>query len=214
MDFLTAVQRVQEACSEEQTSSVSGLTAGSLDQKFVNFVTEAYRIANTWKRWPWAVGTTTVTELASPLFTLDTTVLELTLVTYKGFPLNSSLTYDDLIYRFYATGGSAQVADPVYAAMKDFDTLFVYPTPADASPATNIEVRGFGVIADPTADTDVLAGPAQYHDAVVQLAYAIACRKHFGDTALGQVEEKRAYSMLQRVATKARRGNARPRIRT
>lgn len=214
MDFLTAVQRVQDACSEEQASVAVGAAAGSLDEKFANFVREAYRTANAWKRWPWTKAETAVAALANPLFTIDASVEEADMVTYNGVPLVDKYTYEDLINMFATQIAGAQEGTPAYYAMKDDTTIFTYPTSTDANPEANLVVYGYVTVDDPATDGTNLVGRTSYHDAVVQLAYSIAVRKHFGDPEEAKLEEARAYSMLQRVATKARRGQARPRIRT
>lgn len=214
MNFLQAVQRVQDACSEAQATAAVGAAAGSLDEKFANFVREAYRTANTWKRWPWAKSDVGVTQLANPLFTVDPTLVEADIIIYGGAVVNDSLSYEDILNRYpQALLGTATGA-PQFAAMKDYNTLFLYPTPTDANPETLITINGYIEIADPATDATVLAGSAQYHDAVVQLAYAIAVKKHFGDAKEAELEEAKAFRMLQRVASKARRGNSIPRIRS
>jgi len=214
MNFLQAVHRVQDACSEAQATVAVAAIAGSLDEKFAGFVREAYRTANTWKRWSWAKADTAVTALANPLFTVDPTLVEVSAVVYGGALLSDKLTYEDILWMYPQAINGGIEGVPQHAAMKDYNTLFLFPTPIESNPHTLITIIGYIEIPDPVADTTVLLGSSQYHDAIVQLAYGLAVRKHMGNAKEADGEDAKGFAMLQRVATKERRGASRPRIRT
>jgi len=213
VNLLQAVNATLRACSEAEVAAALTAPAGSVGQKFTEIVLEAYRMANTMRRWPWAKGITTVTAGATAdLFIPDPNLLEVIAVTYSGSPLSDRYTYEELL-AIMPGGGQIQSGVPTHFAMRDFDTLFVYPRPTDVAPETLVQVYGYSAIADPATDATALAGPSQYHDAIVQLAYAIAKDKHFGSDSEANSARLRAEEMFRVVFARSRRNKALPRIR-
>lgn len=211
MDFLTAVNKTLTACSEATVTSVT-VAPSAQTQKFAGFISEAYREANMLKRWPWQKGVTTVTAgLSANTFVPAANLLEIVSVSYSGYPLSDRYTFEELQQILPQLG--AQQGRPTHFAMQDFNTIFVYPAPTEVAPETLVQVYGYQDIPDLVADTDVLAGPAAYHDAVVQLAYAIAKDKHFGSVSEAAPARALAIKMLRTVFARARRNKAAPRIR-
>lgn len=213
MQFIELVRRVQDACSEPQASVAIGAPAGSLDEKFTNYCLRAVRQGTLWTDWPWDIVESAVTATASPtLFTLDPTQRKIVTVLYNGTPLNTQLTYDDLRVAYASQLDTAPASTPLYAALKDDSTLFLWPAPPSGS--TNlIVVRGYRTPVVPTADTDVLAGPDAYHDALVQLAVSYAVREHFGNVQEANNDFAKAQTLFRTVSVGYRKTPARPRWR-
>jgi len=211
MNFLEAVNATLTACSEAAVTSVTAApTAQTL--KFTGFVKAAYREGNMLKRWPWQKGITTVTAgVTVDRFTPAVELLEIVSVTYKGASLSDRYTYEELTRIAPQAGG--QAGTPTHFAMQDFNTVYVYPQPVDVAPETLVQVYGYQDIPDLLLDADVLAGPAAYHDAVVQLAYAIAKDKHFGSVSEASSARALAIKMFRTVFARSRRNKAAPRIR-
>jgi len=211
MNLLQAVNATLTACSEATVTSVTvAPTAQTL--KFTEFVKEAYREGNMLKRWPWQKGLTSVTAGATPeLFVPAVSLLEISTVTYNGNVLSDRYTYEELTQIAPQLG--AQTGTPTHFAMRDFNTIYVFPQPVDVAPETLVQVYGYQDIPDPALDTDVLAGPAAYHDAVVQMAYAIAKDKHFGSVSEASSARTLAVKMFRTVFARSRRNKAAPRIR-
>jgi len=211
MNLLQAVNATLTACSEAAVTSVIAAPAAQT-LKFTEFVKEAYREGNMLKRWPWQKGITTVTAGATPdTFVPSVSLLEISTVMYKGATLSDRYTFEELLQISPQIG--SQLGNPTHFAMQDFNTIFVFPQPTDVAPETLMQVNGYQDIPDPALDTDVLAGPAAYHDAVVQLAYAIAKDKHFGSVSEANSARTLAIKMFRTVFSRARRNKAAPRIR-
>jgi len=212
MNYQEAVNAVLRACSEAESADIVAAVAGTTEAKFREFFNEAYRTVNTFKRWPWARATTAVTSLGGGGFQLAPTVLETIAVTYNSVLLSEQYSYEDLLY--LRSGMQAPlVGQPQFMASPTYGQIYLFPEPTDPLPETLISVLAYVAIPDPTVNADLLAGPAQYHDAVVQKAYAIAQDKHFGDAAAAKAAHQRADQLIQRVATKSRIYKSRPRIR-
>jgi len=212
LNYLQATNAVLRACSEAEIASVPAAAAGSIGAKFGEIVNEAYRLANNLRRWPWAKGVTTVTAgLTADTFVPDATMLEVISLTYNGRRLSDRYTFEEL--QVIAPNLGVQTGTPTHFTMQDFNTIRVYPMPTDVLPHTLVQVYGYQALPDLVADTDALGGPAQYHDAVVQLAYAIAKDKHFGSDSEATSARKRADEMFRVIFSRSRRNKAAPRIR-
>jgi len=209
MNYLQATNSLLRACSEPEVGTLVGATG--VTAKFAALINEAYREANSSRRWPWTRTTTLPTATANPsVFTFDPSVLEVITVAYNNQYLSDRYTYADMVQLF---SGAAPTGNPTHFAVTDFSNFYVYPQPADAAPETLFTIYAYTTIADLAVDADVLTGPAQYHDAVVQLAYAIAKDKHFGDDTGHRLALARATAMLRNVFSKSRSNKAAPRIR-
>jgi len=212
MTYQEAVNAVLRACSEVESTDIVASATGTTQDKFRKIFDEAYRFANTWKRWPWNLGNTTVTAAGSGMFTLDSTVLDIVSVTYNTTVLSEQYTYEDIL-RLISSSDLVTTGSPRFMTMFDFSTIYVYPEPTDTNPELNIVVYGYHSTPDITANATVLDGPPQYHDAVVHLAYAIAQDKHFGDAVAAKSARAEADKMLQRVFSKARKHKVPARFR-
>jgi len=200
MNYLEAVNAALEAASEPKVATL--VSPNALTTKFMNMVNEAYRTANTMKRWPWTKESTSVTATADPhAFTLASNVLEIIMVTHLGIPLNNRYSYEDLVY---LTQGSDITGIPSEYAQQTFDTIWMTPSPNETTPEANIVVYAYTTIPDLAVDADVLEGPVQYHDAVVNLADAIASLKHFGDEDASAKKMKAVKEQMRSVWSKSR----------
>lgn len=213
MTFLELVRRIQDACSEPQAAAAIGAPAGSLDEKFANFALRAIRQGAIWTDWPWDALETSVTATLVPTeFTLGPALRKVSAVWFNGTPLNVQFTYDDLRNTYASQLDLAPAGVPMYAALKNDTTLFVWPAPSVGG-ATALVVRGYRVPTVPVTDIDPLVGPPEYHDALVVLGQSYAVREHFGNASEADSDFARAQQMLRSVDVSYRKSPARPRWR-
>lgn len=213
MTFLELVRRVQDALGERQAAAALTAAAGSVDEKFSNFALRAVRQGAIWTDWPWDLVDTAVTATAVPSrFTLDPTLRRLTNVVFNGVPVNTQFTYNDLRLMLGPTLDAAVTGIPIYAALYDQSTLLLHPPPATGD-IPLVSVRGYRVPVVPTADTDALVGPVEYHDALARLAQAYAVREYLGNIEEAKTDLMEAERMLRAVAVAYRKSPARPRWR-
>jgi len=209
MNYLEAVNALLEAAGEPTVTTL--VSPDALTSKFMSFFKQAYRFSNTWKRWPWTKAMTTVSATSDPNeFTLNSSVLEIIMVSHNGIPLSEKYTYEDLQR---LTAGSSFGGTPTYVTEKNDGSIWVHPYPIDTPPESNLAVYAYTKTDDPVNNTDVLAGPEQYHDAVVALGYSIVLNRHFGDIGESRKARTEAMDDLRRVWSKARKHKSRPRFR-